>query len=79
MQQIIEELEPHRRSAYCGSIAYISRNGRMDTSITIRTLVAENKCPFMHGLAVVWFFDSDCALSIKKHSDKLSFSYLACT
>ncbi|WP_341663515.1 aminodeoxychorismate synthase component I [Vibrio sp.] len=40
--EIIEELEPHRRSAYCGSIGYISRHGSMDTSITIRTLIAEN-------------------------------------
>ncbi|AXN30157.1 aminodeoxychorismate synthase component 1 [Vibrio coralliilyticus] len=40
--EIIEELEPHRRSAYCGSIGYISRHGAMDTSITIRTLIAEN-------------------------------------
>ncbi|RSD32568.1 aminodeoxychorismate synthase component I [Vibrio pectenicida] len=39
--EIIEELEPHRRSAYCGSIGYISRHGVMDTSITIRTLIAE--------------------------------------
>lgn len=39
--QIIEELETHRRHAYCGSIGYISAHGRMDTSITIRTLVAE--------------------------------------
>ncbi|MCF2860062.1 aminodeoxychorismate synthase component I [Pseudoalteromonas sp. SMS1] len=40
--EIIEELEPHRRSAYCGSIGYISASGDMDTSITIRTLVCEN-------------------------------------
>ncbi|WP_341501326.1 aminodeoxychorismate synthase component 1 [Gallaecimonas sp. GXIMD4217] len=38
--EIIEELEPHRRSAYCGSIAYLSANGAMDSSIAIRTLVA---------------------------------------
>ena len=38
---IIEELEKYRRHAYCGSIGYISAHGRMDTSITIRTLVAE--------------------------------------
>ena len=37
--QIIEQLEPHRRSVYCGSIGYISACGNMDTSITIRTLV----------------------------------------
>lgn len=40
--QIIEELEPHRRSVYCGSIGYISACGKMDTSITIRTLVCED-------------------------------------
>ncbi|NMH64168.1 aminodeoxychorismate synthase component I [Shewanella salipaludis] len=39
--QIIEELEPARRSLYCGSIGYLSQDGQMDTSITIRTLVAE--------------------------------------
>ncbi|MCP3697115.1 MAG: aminodeoxychorismate synthase component I [Aliivibrio sp.] len=38
--EIIEELEPHRRNLYCGSIGYISRCGNMDTSITIRTLIA---------------------------------------
>lgn len=40
--EIIEELEPSRRSLYCGSIGYISQDGNMDTSITIRTLVAQN-------------------------------------
>ncbi|QYJ99838.1 aminodeoxychorismate synthase component I [Shewanella psychrotolerans] len=40
--EIIEELEPSRRSLYCGSIGYISQDGQMDSSITIRTLVAEN-------------------------------------
>ena len=39
--EIIEELEPHRRSIYCGSIGYISACGNMDTSITIRTLVCK--------------------------------------
>ena len=46
--EIIEELEPHRRNAYCGSIGYISQHGRMDTSITIRTLIAEG------GQLYVW-------------------------
>ena len=39
--EIIEELEPVRRSVYCGSIGYISANGRMDTNIAIRTLIAD--------------------------------------
>ncbi|GAA0784953.1 aminodeoxychorismate synthase component I [Marinobacterium sediminicola] len=40
--EIIDELEPQRRSIYCGSIGYISCCGRMDTSITIRTLLCQN-------------------------------------
>lgn len=41
--EIIDELEPHRRNAWCGSIGYISSCGTMDTSITIRTLIAEGQ------------------------------------
>ncbi|WDE08214.1 aminodeoxychorismate synthase component I [Thalassomonas viridans] len=40
--EIIEELEPHRRSVYCGSIGYLSACGNMDTSITIRTLICQD-------------------------------------
>lgn len=69
--QIIEELEPHRRNAYCGSIGYISRHGRMDTSITIRTLVAEDsKLYAWAGGGVV--ADSDCAAEYQETLDKLS-------
>ncbi|MGE6980084.1 aminodeoxychorismate synthase component 1 [Kluyvera intermedia] len=38
--EIIDELEPHRRNAWCGSIGYLSVCGNMDTSITIRTVTA---------------------------------------
>ncbi|RTZ16677.1 aminodeoxychorismate synthase component 1 [Vibrio aquaticus] len=69
--EIIEELEPHRRNAYCGSIGYISRHGRMDTSITIRTLVAEQ------GKLHVWaggglVADSQCEAEYQETLDKLS-------
>lgn len=37
--EIIEELEPHRRTVYCGSIGYIGFDGNMDCNIAIRTLV----------------------------------------
>ncbi|TCT18193.1 aminodeoxychorismate synthase component I [Thiobaca trueperi] len=37
--EIIEELEPHRRGVYCGSIGYLGFDGAMQTNITIRTLV----------------------------------------
>ena len=40
--QIIEELEPSRRSAYCGSLGYVDVRGGMDTSIAIRTAVADD-------------------------------------
>jgi para-aminobenzoate synthetase component 1 len=38
--QIIAELEPTVRGAYCGSLGYISLDGQMDTSILIRTITA---------------------------------------
>lgn len=41
--EIIEELEPHQRSIYCGSIGYISADGQMDTNIAIRTLVCDKQ------------------------------------
>lgn len=37
--EIIEELEPARRSVYCGAIGYVAHDGQMDTNITIRTLL----------------------------------------
>jgi para-aminobenzoate synthetase component 1 len=38
--EIIAELEPTVRGAYCGSLAYIGPSGHMDASILIRTLTA---------------------------------------
>lgn len=37
--EIIEELEPHRRGIYSGSIGYIGFDGSMDLNIAIRTAV----------------------------------------
>ncbi|CAM4192536.1 aminodeoxychorismate synthase component 1 [Vibrio agarivorans] len=69
--EIIEELEPHRRSAYCGSIGYISRHGQMDTSITIRTLVAENGA--LHAWAGGGIVaDSVCESEYQETFDKVS-------
>ena len=47
--EIIEELEPQRRSAYCGSIGYLDFNGNMDTNIAIRTLVCHNQRIYCWG------------------------------
>lgn len=35
---LLDQLEPQRRNAWCGSIGYLSACGRMDTNIAIRTL-----------------------------------------
>lgn len=40
--QIIDELEPNRRSLYCGSLLYVDARGEMDSSITIRSLLARD-------------------------------------
>jgi para-aminobenzoate synthetase component 1 len=52
--EIIEELEPHRRGLYCGSIAYIGFDGKMDSNITIRTLIySDNRLRFWAGGGIV--------------------------
>lgn len=38
--QIIAEIEPHARGAYCGSLGFLSSGGAMDLSILIRTITA---------------------------------------
>ncbi len=56
--EIIEELEPTRRSIYTGSIGYIGFNGDLDLNIAIRTfIVKQNRVYFQAGGAVV--YDSD--------------------
>lgn len=68
--EIISEIEPHRRGAYCGSIGYIGFNGDMDTSITIRTFaINKNKLSFHAGGAVV--LDSDPGKEYQETWDKV--------
>jgi len=69
--EIIEELEPHRRNVYCGSIGYLSSCGRMDTSITIRTLITRNNRIYAWaGGGIV--ADSQCDAEYQETLDKLS-------
>jgi para-aminobenzoate synthetase component I len=69
--EIIEELEPHRRGIYCGSIGYIGFDGSMDTNIAIRTAVICNQTmTFYAGGGVV--ADSDCDREYQETLDKAS-------
>jgi len=52
--EIIEKLEPVKRSIYTGSIGYIGFNGNMDTSIVIRTFIVKgNTAYFQVGGGIV--------------------------
>jgi para-aminobenzoate synthetase component 1 len=67
--EIIEELEPDRRGAYCGSMAYIGFDGNMDSNILIRTLVYNNnKLRFWAGGGIV--ADSDVEQEYQEIHDK---------
>ena len=69
--EIIDELEPDRRSIYCGSIAYIGFDGNIDSNICIRTLIyCNNKIHFFVGGGIVW--DSTVESEYKECFDKAS-------
>jgi para-aminobenzoate synthetase component 1 len=56
--EIIDEIEPTKRSVYTGNIGYLSFNGNLDLNIAIRTFIIKgNKAYFQVGGAVV--YDSD--------------------
>ncbi len=67
--EIIDELEPTRRSVYTGSIGYLSFNGDIDLNIAIRTfLVKGGKAYFQVGGAVV--YDSNPEAEYQETLDK---------
>ncbi len=67
--ELIEEIEPHRRGPYCGSVGFISFTGDMDTAITIRTYAIKNqRVIFQAGGAVV--MDSVPAAEYQETLDK---------
>jgi para-aminobenzoate synthetase component 1 len=67
--EIIDELEPTRRSVYTGSIGYLSFDGGLDLNIVIRTiLVREGRAYFQVGGAVV--YDSDAEGEYTETLDK---------
>ncbi|MFA5143704.1 MAG: aminodeoxychorismate synthase component I [Candidatus Omnitrophota bacterium] len=67
--EIIEELEPVKRSVYTGAAGYISFDGNMDTSVVIRTLVVKGRrAYFSVGGGIV--ADSDPELEYQETLDK---------
>lgn len=67
---IINALEPHRRSVYCGSIGYINQTGACDLNIAIRTLVASKEHMYCWaGGGIV--MDSKAAAEYQETFDKV--------
>lgn len=67
--EIIDELEPTRRSVYTGSIGYLSFNGNMDLNIVIRTFLIKNgRAYFQVGGGIV--YDSQPEAEYEETLDK---------
>ena len=67
--EIIEELEPHRRGLYCGSIGYVGVDGDLQTNIAIRTIVIKGGVArFAAGGGLV--IDSDLEQEYQEIIDK---------
>ena len=67
--EIIDELEPTRRSVYTGSVGYLGFNEDMDINIVIRTfLIKEGKVYFQVGGAII--YDSDPEAEYMETLDK---------
>ncbi len=47
--EIIEELEPHKRGIYTGSIGYLGFDGAWDLNIVIRTIILKNGKAYLHA------------------------------
>ena len=69
--EIIEEVEPHRRAIYCGSIGYIDYQQQMDINIAIRTLLCQQNVIYCAaGGAIV--ADSTCDAEFQETLDKIA-------
>lgn len=67
--QIIEELEPTRRGAYCGSVGYIGFDGDAEFNIAIRSLHLKNGwLDYQVGGGIVW--DSEPQSEYEETLDK---------
>jgi para-aminobenzoate synthetase component 1 len=56
--EVIEGLEPVRRGPYCGAMAWLGPDGRLGSSILIRTFVADGERLTLHvGGGITWRSD----------------------
>jgi para-aminobenzoate synthetase component 1 len=68
--QIIDELEPKDRAVFCGALGYIGVDGRMDTNLTIRTLLAsDQRLHAWAGGGIV--ADSTCEAELAETNNKI--------
>jgi len=59
--EIIEELEPTRRGAYCGSVGYIGFNEDAEFNIAIRSLhLKDGQLDYQVGGGIVWDSRAEC-------------------
>ncbi len=69
--EIIDELEPTRRSVYTGSIGYLSFGGDMDLNIVIRTILIKNgKAYFQVGGGIVYDSEPEAEYDETLHKAK---------
>lgn len=74
--EIIDELEPTRRSVYTGALGYLGFNGDLDLNIVIRTfLIDGRKVYFQVGGGVV--YDSDPEAEYRETMDKARALFMA--
>jgi para-aminobenzoate synthetase component 1 len=67
--EIIDELEPTRRSVYTGAIGYLSFGRNLDLNIVIRTFIIKgNKAYFQVGGGII--YDSDAEAEYRETLDK---------
>jgi len=72
--EIIEELEPHARNIYTGSIGYVSFHGRMDLNIVIRTMLKKDDVVYMQfGGGIVADSDPEAEYEETLHKGKALF------
>lgn len=75
--RIIHEQEPYARGVYCGSIAYFSAHGRIDSNIAIRTVTAKDNTLYLSaGGGIV--IDSICDDEYQECFTKISAIINAC-